>query len=192
MREGSGDFNENMPIRFDPAIQVARDGRMGDRLMAADYKNFAPRLGIAWSPTPKLTIRTGVGIFFVQDVGNAVFDMGRNFAGRLAPIQVNHNLSWSDPLGTRSSNACGVSPPIVCVSQPFVLAFPYNHKTPYVEQYELNIQRQLSSSMVLEVGYLGNQGHRIERFMNYNQALPGPGTPIALSLSRAWHSSVDG
>jgi hypothetical protein len=176
VRQGSGDFNQNMPIRFDPAIQVARDGRMGDRLMAPDRTNFAPRLGIAWSPNSKLTIRAGAGIFFVQDVGNAVFDLGRNFAGRLAPIQVNHNLSWSDPLGTRSSNPCGVSPPIVCVSQPFVLAFPYNHKTPYVEQYELNIQRQISGSMVLEVGYLGNQGHKLERFSNVNQALPGPGT----------------
>ena len=28
-------------------VQLARDGRLGDRLIATDYNNFAPRLGIA-------------------------------------------------------------------------------------------------------------------------------------------------
>jgi hypothetical protein len=35
-----------------PAICAVRDGRLPSRLANADYKNFAPRLGVAWSPTP--------------------------------------------------------------------------------------------------------------------------------------------
>src|SRR5262249_15660243 len=104
-----------------------------------------------------------------------VFDLGRNYAGRLAPIEINHNLTWENPIGANGPNSCGVAPPLVCVTQPFVLAFAHDHKTPYVEQYELNVQRQITNSMVVEVGYLGNHGHRLERFTNYNQALPGPG-----------------
>src|ERR1700720_3316669 len=65
VRVGSGDFYQNKIMRFDPAIQVARDGRLGDRLITADYTNFAPRLGIAWSPTSKWTVRTGAGILYV-------------------------------------------------------------------------------------------------------------------------------
>ena len=79
VREGTGDFYQGMPIRFNPAIAIARDGRLGDSLVQTDYKNFAPRLGIAWSPTSKWTVRLGSGIFFAQDIGNSVFDMGRNY-----------------------------------------------------------------------------------------------------------------
>jgi len=179
VREGSGDFYQNMPIRFNPNIPVARDGRLGNRLIKANYTNFAPRLGIAWSPSPKWTVRAGAGIFYVQDIGNAVFDMGRNFVGRFQPTESNHNLTWQNPLGTNGSNPCGVSAPLICVSQPLVLVFNYDHRTPYVEQYELNIQRQLDRFTSLEVGYLGSQGHQLERFGYLaNQPLPGT-TPVA-------------
>ena len=61
---------------------MVRDGRLGDRLIASDHTNFAPRLGIAWSASPKWTFRAGAGIFYVQDQGNPRFDMGRTIAGR--------------------------------------------------------------------------------------------------------------
>ena len=164
VREGSGDFYEKMPIRFNPAIAIARDGRMGDRLVQTDRTNFAPRLGIAWSPTSKLTLRIGAGIFFAQDIGNSVFDMGRNFVGRFTVTQSTHELTWKNPILAVGNNPCGVSAPLVCINQPLALVHNYDRKTPYVTQYELNIQRQLSGSTALEVGYLGSQGHRLQRF----------------------------
>jgi hypothetical protein len=42
-----------------------------------------------------------------------------------------------------------------------------------IEQYMLNIQRELGSGTVLEVGYLGSEGHRLEHFRAINEALPG-------------------
>jgi hypothetical protein len=44
-----------------------------------------------------------------------------------------------------------------------------------VFQYLLNVQRQLTQTAVLEVGYTGNEGHKLERFRHYNIATPGPG-----------------
>src|SRR5438093_1110499 len=57
VRQGSGDFYEGFPVRFESTVKVARDGRLGERLVAADKKNFAPRLGIAWNPSSKWVIR---------------------------------------------------------------------------------------------------------------------------------------
>ncbi len=164
VRPGKGDFYEGMPIRFNPAVPVARDGRLGDRLVQASYTNFAPRLGIAWSPSSRWTLRLGAGIFYAQDIGNAVFDMGRNFVGRYTITESNHNLSWRDPIGAAGSSPCGNIAPLVCIDQPLALVYNYDHKTPYVEQYELNIQRQISNSTALEAGYLGSQGHVLQRF----------------------------
>src|SRR5262249_36263662 len=55
VRIGSGDFYENAALRFSPDIKVARDGRLGDRLVERDNNDFAPRLGIAWSPSSRWT-----------------------------------------------------------------------------------------------------------------------------------------
>jgi outer membrane receptor protein involved in Fe transport len=55
IRVGSGDPYEGVATRFDPAICVARDGRLGDRLIKPDTNDFAPRIGVVWSPSPKTT-----------------------------------------------------------------------------------------------------------------------------------------
>ena len=77
-----GSSTRILNIRFNPTIQTARDGRLGNRLVDDDKLNFAPRAGWAWTPTPKTSIRAGVGMFYMQDTGNPRFDMARNAAGR--------------------------------------------------------------------------------------------------------------
>jgi outer membrane receptor protein involved in Fe transport len=49
VRVGTGDFYKDVLLRFNSAIQVARDGRMGSRTVQTDYNDFAPRLGLARS-----------------------------------------------------------------------------------------------------------------------------------------------
>ena len=186
VRIGSGNVYENTVIRFDPAIRVARDGRLGDRLIFDDKKNFAPRVGIAWSPTSKWTIRTGAGFYFVQDTGNPRFDMARNLSGRVVQpaIIAIHNLTFDNPFGKSGPNVCGVPvPPNVCITSPFVLGNDPYRKTPYILQYELNFQRQLSNDTVFEFGYLGSEGHKLERMMYANQAVPGNGSTSVPSRS---------
>jgi hypothetical protein len=183
VRSGTGDFYQNTVIRFGPGICTARDGRLGSNLVQSDPKNFAPRLGIAWSPTANWTIRAGAGIFYSQDTGNPVFDMARNLSGRVndtANTNI-HDLTFQNPF-TISQNVCGVpAPPYVCITSPFVLGNDYHRRTPYVEQYELNIQRQLGKNTALEIGYLGSQGHRLERIQYFNQPTPGPGSTASRS-----------
>jgi hypothetical protein len=178
VRIGSGDLYAHTVLRFNPAINFVRDGRMGDRLIAADKNDFAPRLGIAWSPGPKWTVRSGFGVFYSQDTTNPIFDMGRNLAGRIR-VEANtqtHDLTFDRPFGAANATSpCGVpTPPFVCISTPYVLGNKYDRRTPYTLQYELNIQRQLSSSTVVEVGYLGSQGHKLIRMFAFNEAIPGP------------------
>src|SRR5260370_39502234 len=50
-----------------------------------------------------------------------------------------------------------------------IFSFDRNIKTPYIENYNLNLQQQLSSKAVLQVGYVGSQGHRLFRFFDINQ-----------------------
>jgi hypothetical protein len=169
VRAGTGDFYEGLPIRFDPAIQIARDGRYGRSLMKTDYNDFAPRVGLAFSPTTKWTIRSGFGAFYAQDIGNVVFDMSRNGWGRRNDIANSDfpNLTFDVPFANLSSANI--------INNPFVLTANYGRRTPYVVQYLFNVQRQLSENLALEAGYTGNQGHKLERRRMYDQATAGPG-----------------
>ena len=177
IRVGSGDPYEGVATRFDPRICVARDGRLGDRLIATDKTNFAPRIGVVWSPSPKTSVRTGYGIFYAQDSTNPVFDMSRNIQGRITAQS--SALTLAQPYDGGATNPCGVQmPPQVCVTAPQVLGNQYDRRTPYVEQYLLNFQREVSASTAVEVGYFGSRGHRLQRFITLNQPVPGTSLPI--------------
>jgi len=175
VRSGTGDFYEGTLLRFNPAIKVARDGRLGDRLIARDNNDFAPRLGIAWSPTRKWTVRTGFGVFYSQDQGNAVFDTGRNLAGRRAENTNSDfpNLSFQRPFSNAGST--------LQVDTPFAFANDYHRRTPYTMQYMMNIQRELSGSTVLEVGYLGSVSQHLQQLLSLNAPAPAP---VGTVLSR--------
>ena len=67
-RPGSGDFYEGIPFRFHDGIPIqAGDEFIGRSLVNADNNDFAPRLGLAYSPTDRWTFRTGMGVFYARD-----------------------------------------------------------------------------------------------------------------------------
>ena len=177
VRIGEGDFYEDFPIRFAPNIQTARDGRMGGRLVNDDKKNFAPRVGWAWTPSANWSVRAGAGVFYMQDTGNPRFDMARNAAGRRQDIAdpLLLNLNWNAPFAGTGSNVCGVQPPLVCVQNHYVLGNMYDRKTPYMYQYVFNVQRELDTNTAFEIGYLGSRSKRLERMFDANEVTPGPG-----------------
>ncbi len=176
IRMGSGDFYEGLTLRFNPAIKVARDGRLGERLVDFDRNDFAPRFGLAWSPTSRWTVRLGGGAFYAQDTGNPRFDMARNLAGRRrdesTPTLL--DLTWDSPFRDLGGT--------VQVNNPYVLGNTFGRRTPYVLQWMLNVQRQLSNNLLLEVGYLGSVGRKLESLRAFNESIPGATGSV---LSRA-------
>ena len=175
VRIGEGDFYENFNIRYNPAIQTARDGRMGNRLVNDDKLNLAPRAGWAWTPTPTLSIRSGVGMFYMQDTGNPRFDMARNAAGRRQDTSdQNFNQNWNAPFVGTGTNACGVQPPIVCINNHYVLGNDFERSTPRMLQYLVNVQRELGANAAIEIGYLGSRSYQLERMFDRNDVIPGP------------------
>ena len=168
VRIGSGDFYQGVNFRFNPAIQVARDGRFGDRGVFPDRTNFAPRLGFAWSPSSRWTVRTGAGLFYSQDTSAPKLDPARNLAGFRSEQASSDfpNLTWDAPFSGLSQS--------VQVNTPSVLANDPHRRTPYTIQYLFNIQRELMNNMVLEVGYLGSVARRLEQWHNFNSPDPSP------------------
>ena len=93
---------------------------MGNRLIATDYNNFAPRLGIAWSPSEKWSVRAGFGFFYSQESKNSIFDLNRGLGGRTS---YNPDNTYSPPQNITYSNflnaaALPVNLPIGLVAMP--------------------------------------------------------------------------
>jgi hypothetical protein len=142
---------------------------LNNNLRETKNLNFAPRIGVAYSFDDKTVIRTGFGIFYMEDIANAeYFDMARNIAAR-----VDLTTTPATPI-TWNNSIPGGSGTIVQVPPPFAWAAAYDHATPYTMQYLVNVQRELSANWVVEIGYLGSQSRHLYGFQNINQAAPGP------------------
>ena len=104
--------------------------------------------------------------------------MARNAAGRRQdtsdPLRL--NLNWAAPFLGSGTNVCGVQPPLVCISNHYVLGNMYGRKTPYMVQYVFNVQRELGRITSVEIGYLGSRSKRLERMFDANEVTPGPGS----------------
>jgi hypothetical protein len=171
-RPGDGNFYDGVEFRFADVIPIQTgDDKLGRATIRTDKNDFAPRIGIAWAPTAKWTLRAGAGIFFTQDQGNPRFDIARNLAGRgdFTSSDQRPNSFLDDPWREERQGFTCTGWTGNCVGQPFVLGNVNNRRTPYVGQWLLNIQRQVGNHTALEVGYLGNVGRRLERLRSTNE-----------------------
>jgi hypothetical protein len=141
-----------------------------------DRKNFAPRASLAWDVTGrgKTVVRAGYGIFFDSFSQDMVlghlpyapfFDPGPAY-NNIGPAPI---LSTGAVGGTIVSGSPVFAPTTTCDFECDVFGFDRNIKTPYMENYNLNIQQQISSKVVLQLGYVGSQGHRLWRFFDLGQ-----------------------
>ena len=106
VRTGSGNFYDGIDFRYAPyyntpnlgaapvggnpyPLQTVRDGRLGNRLINTNYHDFAPRIGIAYSPSDKWSIRAGFGRFFSMESKNSIFDFSRGMGGRTGNVAPN-------------------------------------------------------------------------------------------------------
>ncbi len=63
--------------------------------------------------------------------------------------------------------------PALNLTAPVLVASPYDYHTPYVQQYSLDLQRQITSTMSLDIGYVGNLGRHLLGQIDINELRPG-------------------
>jgi hypothetical protein len=167
-------------------LTQAGDQYMGRALVNPNNFDFGPRVGLAYSPADHWSVRAGFGIFYVQDIGNSVFDLARNQAGKDGYVisASNRTATLESPWATETASANCPGYSGTCLAAPQLLANYQGNRTPYVNQYMLNIQRELTQNIVLEVGYLGNAGHHLDRFIVFNQAIPKTGPSDTRSVTQ--------
>jgi hypothetical protein len=169
----------NFDLDSDPGhpvlVPANPDGGIAARaLQNVDYKQFAPRVGLAYSLNSKTVIRAGAGTFY----SNMITE------GDMQSLEIN------PPNNIRSGFTTNKAlPPTLILSDGFaanalslanasnVQLISYDRKgvTPTDYQWNFNIQRQLPGGILLEVGYYGNKLDHMWRQLDGNPAPPEPG-----------------
>ncbi|MBO0719826.1 MAG: TonB-dependent receptor [Blastocatellia bacterium] len=146
-----------------------------------DKKNLAPRIGLAFSLTPKTVVRSGYGIFWIPNyvsfavnplndslsLATTVYvgstDGGRTFVNRLSnafPSGIaappGRNVDLQQFLSGKALNVVNYS----------------DHPYGYVQQWNLNIQRELPGGFFVDAAYAGSKGTHLPAYSSQIDQLP--------------------
>src|SRR5579864_3238273 len=187
-------------------IRLSPTGSSG--LVPVDTNNFAPRIGFAYQLTPNTVVRGGYGIFYGgQENGpysnpspgfNPPFFVTQSFNGPCGAASANPALFNSDPNlnndcavpglsnnpgGIPGSAGISVGFPATALTDPntpMLYSVSPKMATPYMQQWNFGVERQLGKDTVVQLTYAGSKGTKLFTFYNGNQADPSsdPTAPL--------------
>jgi hypothetical protein len=166
----------NTLSNFNPstgAIDIAGQGSVPQGLWDPNYKDFQPRVGFAYSPfnNSRTVFRGGYGLFYNSPALNAVNSGPQQSNAPFVSAQT-FNSSLAIPITlTNPYPAAAAGAGSLTLS-----AFNRHQPDAQIQQWSLNVQQELTHSMVLEVNYQGSKGTHLPLYYNINQPPPGPGT----------------
>src|SRR6266496_662488 len=145
----------------------------GDAAARHDTKDFAPRIGVAWDPfkTGKTSIRAGFGIFYDSP------SVGTQENGEFSNPPFAQNITISNTvLNNPGSVVANVNllPPALTVQQS-------DWKQPYVQEWSLDVQREVWHKWFIDAGYFGNKGTHLVGVIDINE--PHPLAYVAAGIS---------
>jgi hypothetical protein len=146
-------FTAAVPVQ--PGQFVSGFGVASNSLINPDRNNYAPRLGLAWKPMKNTVVRAGYGLNY-------------NLAQYTAVIQ---NFSFQPPFAETSTNTATTSsflnlsnafPSLAPGTVTNNFAIDPNYRLPYVQLWNVDIQRDLGGGFLMNIDYNGSKGTRLD------------------------------
>ena len=168
---------DNILSNFDPASRqmvMARDGSLEDRsTLKPDRNNIGPRLGMAYTITPRTVFRGGYGVSYVH--------FHRAGGANVLPIngpQVINAVVVQTPASptfrpTQDGYPSGLTDPSRFNPLAANITYmPRDYRSSSVQSWFASVQRELARNLIVDVAYVGNRSDGMLLFANYNQAQP--------------------
>ncbi len=131
----------------------------------ANYLNFAPRIGLAYSLTPRTVIRTGYGIQYFN---------GYLGAAQNSFITSNSLSGYGSAGGFGGAATFGDLSAASLANVPFIVQ-AVRQRTPYTQTYNFSVQQDLGRGILVDAAYVGNVSRFLPYFQELNAGLPGAG-----------------
>jgi hypothetical protein len=147
-----------------PSIE-SHGSPFGQEVGQAEKHDWAPRIGFAYDlfGDGKTALRGGYGMAY-DDSAVSIYE-SEIFSN---PPFVNSSAYATAILDNPAGGTAGVN-----VTPPALHASPLIYKTPYVQQFSLDVQRAITPSMTLDVGYFGDHGTHLQGLLDINEVRPG-------------------
>jgi len=162
---------------YEPLISLAPAGKANHApgYWPENKNNFAPRIGIVWSPDAKTSIRASAGMYY-DHYGEALvntFDSTGSYGLTAGITNAADVLGFENsPRFTGPHDLPNIPLPPASSTQTFPFTPPVdgfaidwgmdNHiKTPYAESFNFSFQHQLPSGFTFEEAYVGRLGHHL-------------------------------
>jgi hypothetical protein len=170
---------KNSITNFVPGTGFVVPGNGIDSLYPKDENNFAPRFGFAYTPARngKTVIRGGYGVYY--DVPALNFFVANTSSPNGGAAGVHANPGGPSPVYTVNARNVAIQygVPVFGNAGPVppygAFGVSQSFRTPYVQNFNLNVQRQLSSSTILQAGYVGSLGRKLAIMQDINQPIGG-------------------
>jgi hypothetical protein len=149
----------------------------GNKVGAAQNDNFAPRFGFALDVfgSGKTVLRGGYGWSFddaeVSYYETTVFDN--------PPAVATYSVGQ-----TSLDSPAGGSLTALTTTPGRIQAVPINYQTPYVQQFSLDLQQQVSPTLIFDIGYFGDHGTHLLGAEEINQPVPGSWIGVVTPLTK--------
>lgn len=172
-----------LEVLYDPnlVIDLAGGGNGTRPFFKPDRNNFAPNISFAWDPfgTGKTSIRAGYSISYVIDsliqmAENAAIDGNDGLTSVVTVPNLTGTVSGGGlvPITTPQFKVPRTLKDQQALTQaPTVFHIDPNLQTPYVQQWNLSVEREILPDTVLEVRYVGNHGIKLLRGIDINQVV---------------------
>jgi hypothetical protein len=165
---GDTTLNPDGTVSGDPFNGIIQCGGPGipKGCMTGHLFNPAPRIGFAWDPKGdgKMAIRGGYGIFYEHTNGNEGNTESLEGTPPLVLNPVQNNIDGYANVGS----GVGAQLPLA------VKSIPSKAIWPYVQQWHLDVQKELPSHVVATVSYVGSKGTHLTLQRNLNQLFVVP------------------
>lgn len=171
-----------------------------------DHKQFGPRIGLAYSVDSKTVVRAGYGVFWIPNYVSFGLNPNNDLVND-ATTSYTGTINGTVPVNTINTPfpATGVVPPVgrtlgnlgtqiyaTQVVQNFSIADYYNHPEGYVQQWNLNIQRNLPANFFFSAAYVGSKGTHLQSYSQQIDQLPDSYLPEAAAQCKAQLASTPG
>jgi len=160
-------------FRVNGGLTFAGVGGEPRTLWRADRNNFAPRIGLAWTPFTRTVIRTGYGIYYVPLGADrlSVNQSGYSISNALVASQDNglsFIASLSNPFPSGLVPPPGSSGGLSTDVGRSVSAFVPEPRNGYTQRFSFGLQQELPWLMLIDLGYVGNRATGLTVTRPYN------------------------